>query len=275
MKKLALIILLFASVFLLCSCGMNDQNSAITDEDGNRLEYTLDQIPDDGYYVLNKKKETFSPVMGAYAGTGDSILTSGIEGEEDRYIWFGSKNADLMSVIPNVDCKTTFLVMVQRDENNMPEEYYVEKYKFEGYTLGVSFTFGETGDTLYIDSQEICDSSMAKDAISETSSELLKVHKINNSEKLPKQNVDVNINKLLGLEKEKKYQLGYFDGTDYVDVELIADTSIFRANGSVFLNEPLDYTEYGFAYITLPENLSQGYYDINGAGLFRYYPPEK
>lgn len=275
MRKTVIIALTITLLFTLCSCGMRERATAVTDEDGNMLAYELSEIPDDGFYVLNKKKKTFTPVMGVYSGTGDSVLSSGYTQDPARYIWFGTKTADLMSVIPNVDGKTTFLVMLQKDESGMPDEYYVEKYGYEGNTLGVSFTFGETGDTLYIDSQDICDSSMAKDVLKDTSSQLLKVHKINGSEDLPKKNVDIDISKLMGLEKDKKYQLGYFDGTEYKDVELIADASVFKSKGAVFLNEPLEYTEYGFFYITLPENLSQGYYDINGAGLFRYYPPEK
>lgn len=276
-KTLAVMLpLICGAMLLLCSCGGTDKTSTITDEEGNQLALTLDEITDDGFYVLDKEAATFSPVMGEYDGSGKSTLSLGSDTDEERYIWFGSKNADLMSVIPKVDGKNTFLVLLQRDESSMPPEYYVEKYKPEGYTLGVSFTFGETGDTLYINSQEICETSMAKDTIKETSSasSLLKVHKINNSEKLPVKNVDISLNKLLGLEKNKKYQLGYFEGTEYEDVELIADTALFRSKGSVFLNDPLDYTEYDFAYITLPENLTKGYYDINGAGLFRYVPQE-
>ena len=270
-----LLTFLCGAMLILCSCGSGNETTSLTDEEGNKLELTLDQLTDDGFYVLDKEAALFSPVMGGYEGSADGSLTFESEAEQDRYVWFGSKNADLMSVIPKVDGKNTFLVMLQEGENGMPEEYYVEKYKPEGYTLCVSFTFGETGDTVYIDSQEICESSMAKDVITDTSSSLLKVHKINNSEKLPMDNIDVSINKLLGLEKNKKYQVGYFDGTEYKDVELLADTALFRSNGSVVLNDPLEYTEYGFAYITLPENLSKGYYDINGAGLFLYSPPKK
>ena len=267
-NRFAAALLFITAVLLLFSgCG-GSKATSLTDEEGNRLEYLLEEITEDGFYVLDKKKEVFSPVMGAYTASGDVAASE----EEARYVWFGSKYADLMSVIPKIDGENKVLVMVQEEESGMPEEYYVEKYLFLGYTLGVGFTFGERGDSLFIDSLNLCESSMAKDVITENQGSLYKVHKINGSEKLPLGNVDEETGKLLGLEKEKKYRLGYFDGTKYIDTELIADTSLFRSRGTVAMNDPLRYTEYGFAYVTLPENLAEGYYDINGAGLFYFSP---
>lgn len=270
-RNAAALLLSVMLLFLLPACGA-DKATSLTDEDGNRLQLSLDEITEDGFYVLDKQEQLFSPVMGAYSASGDIAAE---DPQEKRYIWFGSKNADLMSVIPKVDGEKTFLVLLQEEESEMPDEYYVEKLRFKGYTLGVSFTFADTGDTLFIDSLNLCDSSMAKDVITQSEGSLLKVHKINGSEKLPLGNVDENTEKLLGLEKEKKYQLGYFDGTRYVDAELIADTALFFSKGTIAPNDPLRYTEYGFAYITLPENLAEGYYDINGAGLFRFSPGKR
>ena len=268
----AALALFAALLILLCACGGQNKETAFTDEEGNRLQLSLDEIEEDGFYVLDQKNDLFSPVMGA--GEGPGGVFSPAE-EESRYLWFGSKYADLMTAIPRADGENFFLVMLQEEQSGMPDEYYVEKYLFLGYTLGVGFTFGERGDSLFIDSLNLCESSMAKDVITENETALLKVHKINGSEELPLGNVDTKTGKLLGLEKEKKYRVGYFDGTKYKDAELIADTALFRSKGVIAMNEPLRYTERGFAYIALPENLAEGYYDINGAGLFYYSPHGK
>ena len=264
-----MMLLLLAGV--LSGCGFSEKKE-LTDEEGNALVLTLDELTEEGFYVLDRKEHTFRHVMSAAEGREELSLSTGKEKTDykSRFLWFGFKDTDLEALIPRVDNKRYFLVVYQKEEGNMPESYTLEMYKKRGYTLGVSFTFGESGNIMHIDTNSMCESSMAKEVLSGCSNGLLKVHKINGSRKLPNDNVDVDMNKLLGLQKNKKYQLGFFDGTQYRDTTLLADTVVYQSQGSVKLSNPLKVTEHNFFYVRLPKNIKPGIFYINSEGLFQY-----
>lgn len=257
-------------------CGLTHHTeSELTDQEGNMLKLTIDQITDDGFYVYDKKEKTFTPVMSGATGEipskgNTAVFENAIDPDDADYVWVGNSDLNLMKLIPKIDGKRTFLTMVINGDGQMPSEYYITKYKFRGYTLGVSFTFGETGSRLFIDTTNICETSMAKGALKDVSEAQLRVFKFNNKKKLPLDNVDTRLNVILGLEKNMKYQVGFFDGTAYQDIDLVADTAVFEAVSSVELTEPIEPTENNFFYITIPTNMQSGYYYINDAGLFEY-----
>ena len=266
-------------LIMLSGCGFSEnKESELTDQEGNMLHLDISELTENGFYVYDKQEETFTPVMSAASGEipkGPSSPALGSPGTSDvrTCIWFGSKDVDLTRLIPAVDGSRTFLTLVIGQEGDMPQDYYITKFKYLGYTLGVSFTFGETGSRLFIDAHDICETSMAKDELKDVSNTLLRVYKFKSGEKsneLPTENVDAGLNKLLGLEKDKKYMVGFFDGTAYIEKDLLADTAVFEAGKSVALTEPIEPTDKNFFYVTLPTNLKDGFYYINNAGLFKY-----
>lgn len=273
-RYLLLLFFMLTATILLTSCGSSGQKTALTDEDGNPLHFNLGQVTQSGFYVFDKREETFTPIMGYGSdgrdeGTVFSFIDSLSSDSETKYMWAGSKNVDLYEFIPTIDGKNTFLVMFQKDQESMPEDYKLEKYKYLGYTIGVEFTFADTGKTMYINGKNTCPTSMASDVLKD-SEELMQVYEINDSKKLPTENVDTEINVLLGLEREKKYKLEYFNGTQKQENDFIADTAVFKCQEEVVMNDPIKVTENSFFYIKLPKNIKNGYYIINESGMFKY-----
>lgn len=265
MKKLIPVMLLaILLIGVLSSCGQEEQ--VLTNQKGEAMEYTMGTLESTGFYVYNKKKETFTPLMTGASGYQGLVA----EHDPSRFIWFGSKDHDLVSLIPKVDNKTTQLVLVQNQSGNMPDSYVLEKYKNLGYTLGVNFSFEDTGDQLYINKNSPCESSMAKEELSSLSGQLLPVHKINDSENLPFNNIDTDVMMLLGLEKDKKYKVSVFDGTFLKHLVFIADTIAFKSQQLIVLDNPIKVTENDYFVVNLPNNLDKGYYYINDFGLFKY-----
>lgn len=272
-KVLIMTIVVLGITMFITGCGLGNKETELTNEDGEMLELTIDQLTDSGFYAYNTKQKIFVPVMsGAEKNTSDSFLSSEAEftAEKAYYCWCGSKDADLVGLIPQIDNKNKKLVMYMNEDGDMPDEYALIRYKQRGYTIGVSLTFGETGNRLFVDTNTICETSMAASEFKDITKGQLRIYKINNSKDLPKENVDTRLNMLLGLEKDKKYQIGFFDGTEYVDMDLIADTAVFEAVSKIELADPARPTDKGFFYIDLPKNLKNGYYYINNVGLFRY-----
>ena len=262
MKKSILILIMLMAMLLFSSCS---DEQTLTDEDGNSLELAYYEIEDDGFYVYNKKTETFRSVMNG--ATGYQGLTT--EQDPSRYVWLGSEGHNVADLIPEVDNKDNILVLVIKD-GSMPESYVLEKYKRMGYTIGVNFTFGETGDTLYLDPQNPCETSMAEEKAKAVDNDLLPVHRINGSKELPFENIDTDINMLLGLEKDKRYRVNVFEGTKYTKIDFIADTIAFKSEQLIPLETPYIVTEDNYFVINLPKNLKSGYYYINDGGLFKY-----
>lgn len=265
MKKIILTMLL--GIILICSLSACGEEPVLTDAKGNMIQYSISEIESSGFYVYNKNSETFTPLMNGASGY-DGLTTE--ESVAGRFLWFGVDDTDLEALIPTVDNKDTFLVIIQGSSSGMPENYVLEKYKKKGYTVGAHFSLGDTGSQMYIDVSDTCETSMAGKELSGLSGDLLPVHKVNKSEKLPLDNIDLEIGMLLGLEKNKKYQFGIFDGTIYNDIELIADTAVYKSERLIMIDTPIKITENDFFYINLPENLENGYYYINDAGLFKY-----
>ena len=256
---------------MLCSCR---DKTAVADEKGEPLKLSLSQVTKEGFYVYDKGNETFQPVLSGFGGSSlysprASFFSS--DNEEITYLWIASQEYDVEIFIPRLDGKEKRLVYFQGSESNMPGSYAIEKYQRLGYTLGIHFTFADTGNSLFLDNtDDKCSGSSASKIMEGSSAELLRVHKINENAKLPLKNIDTEVNMILGLEKEKKYQVGFFDGTQYEDEDFVADTLAFKSQKLIALETPFDVTEEGFFYIKLPKNLKNGYYYINGSGMFRY-----
>lgn len=262
MKKvlITLIIAMFCLTLTACS-----EKQTLTNEKGEMLMYSLKDLSENGFYVHDKKEDTFTPLMNASDDYGGLTL----EYDPYRYIWFGSDEYDLEALIPKVDADRYELVLYQVNESDMPESYVLERYKKAGYTLGVKFGFGDTGNEMFMMPKETCESSMAASILTEDD-EFLPVYTINGKKKLPLNNIDTDICVLLGLEKGKKYDLQYFDGTRLKEATLLADTVVFKAKQLLELESPLKKTEKGYFVVKLPVNLKNGYYYINDVGLFKF-----
>ena len=286
-----LIATIITCTFILTMTGCT-KDPAITDEDGNALKYESYEITESGMYVHDKKDDTFTPVLSGFTSYNGVPNDVGILGEIQnntdidmfsdevgRHIWMSDEAANPLKLIPTVDNDNTELVLFMLSGNDeMPEQYIIEKYKNLGWTIGAHVTFGETGDTLFINNKEdCCKNSSAEKKISEASETLLKITDIEGGAggntsllKEAKKHIDRQAQMLTGLKKDCKYKINYYDGTVSNSENVIADTVGFKALSSSVLPNPLKETTKGYFVIKLPANLANGYYYINDNGLFRY-----
>lgn len=275
-KKILMIVVAGLLILTMTACG--DKKQSVADNKGNMLVYEKYEVSENGFYVRDKKNDTFTPVMTQFEKGGSGMPSgsygfSGVESSKSGdvpHLWLGQANYDPSKLIPTVDEKRTELVMWYDGSSDMPEEFTLAKCKRLGYTLGIHFTFGDTANQLFITGDNICSTSDAKKLTSNMSDGLNRVNRINNRKKLPLSNIDTDVNMLLGLEKNKTYQVGYFDGTKYQSEEVIADTLAFKILDVQDLESPFRVTEEDYFVINLPDNLQKGYYYINDIGLFKY-----
>lgn len=263
-RSLALLFIFILSVFTLSACG----KGSIASKDGNSLSLTMDEIEKDsrsGLFVLNKDN-TFSPVitdLPGYAGETDKA-------SNDRYVWFTDSKTDISSLIPTVTPSTP-LVAIYDSTNEMPDKWYLEKYTNRGYTIGAHISLDED-DTMLLQGNEMLTSTSAAKVLGNIvgKDDLYEIHEISGSPVLPVDNVDNNMNILLGTEKNKLYTLKFFRGTKEEVADIYADTRIFQSSKYVELNSPFKKTSKGYFIINLPMNLDDGYYYLSDIGFFKY-----
>lgn len=261
MKKFIILLLTVIMLFTLTSC-----KQPIADEHGNMLYYKYSEIKENGFYVHNIADDTFTPLnngASGYQGQATEVDTS-------RYIWLGNNELDLIKLTPVVDNKNTELVAIFKGEGSVPSLVVLEEYKNLGYTLGVQFTVSPDNKTLYIDNTNVCDSSMMKSVLEKHTSTQLPIYSINENQELPITNVDREINMLLGLEKNKPYEISFFDGTTYDSEVVKADTMVLKSKDLVTIKSPFKKTRQGYFVVNLPENINSGYYYVNSSGMFAF-----
>lgn len=245
----------------------------IADKDGAALRYSFKDIEKEeleGLFTLNED-ETFSPLPDSIPGF------AGITEKADasRYIWYTDNGENFTSLIPTVTPETP-IVIIYNDDSSMPDKnsWYLERYEALGATIGAHVKLG-ADKTMYLSEEDILAGTSAKKTFKsdETKSrdeehELMEVSGA--SVKLPIQNVDENINMLLGLTYGKKYTFKYLQGTKTKKVNIIADAYAFQSKEIINLSAPYKQTENGYFIINFPMGLKKGFYYISDQGFFYY-----
>ncbi len=260
-RRMTVIWLVIILVFSLTACSKQE----LADRRGEMLFYDQDDLTD-GFYIRNEDG-TFTPVMHGAEGYGGMVLEPSL----DRYLWFTENTFAMRTLIPVLDKKTE-LVAVFSDDSAMPPAYTLEKYKERGHTIGVKLYKDGTRMYFKTRSDDICSDSQIGMGIAGTQnlpSEVV-LSEFNEKPSMPFSSVDQNLNMLLGLKENGKYQIGFYIGTYFMSKEAIADTLVFQSEQIYKLSSPFEKTKQGYFIMKMPSDATEGYYYICDAGLFYY-----
>ena len=268
MKKFLKIItccMLVASfVFLTTGC---NSSTPIADKDGNMLSYSPDdeELPT-GYFILHEDK--YYPVL------PEEIQKSPI-----LYQWFTTYD----NLIPEFK-KGDSLVYVS--DSVVPSEFILSKMEDCGYTIGTRFeikkpeeddstiSYTNVKPTIAFSSDSdasYCSLSPAKgyisNAVGEGSYDAIQITEINNKEFTTTMLSDEGF--LKNLTKDGIYTLSFYAGTKYNDLDLKADTRLFVETSTSSITSYTQAKSKHFI-LNLPSSTTNGYYNIDGKGLFKY-----
>lgn len=270
-KKIIATALFFVLVFTLSSCGpKEDVNPNRTKE---MSSYTLDEIYKQkkfGFFVMNGD-DTFTPINGNWEGAKNEATMF----DSSRYIWVSdstsNKDEENYSRLTPVVTSETPLVAIFSSSAEMPDSYTLERFKPLGYTIGSKVSLSENEKDMFVSTSEVASSSdFAQIIKGKKLDEMLEVYKINDSAELPIQNVDTDVNVLIGLEKNKYYKFNVFVGTSTKELSARADTLVCKSKDVIELQNPIQKTDKGYFKVNLPDNLKTGqYYSLNDFGVFR------
>lgn len=269
-KLLSLSKCILSSTLILCllvGCSSQSQKkSVIADKDGNLLRYSVQNdsetssVPD-GYYVMH----------GTFASP---ILNYGILEPSDKKIqWFTKKYENLIPECKNGDK----IIYISSENSPSNSDLNLCKMNDKGYSLGAIFSTIKADDssgkdtvTFPSDSNYYCSASPIKQVCTQITEKAQGTILINEINKKTFSTNLLNHGIFANAQKNGLYNIGYYIGTQYSTVDVIADTHIFKASKKTYHISSYQKTKIGYFTINLPDDMENGYYWLGSLGLFKY-----
>lgn len=275
-KKIMLGLLAVFSMFVLAAC-KNDESQAFANSDGSILKYNLDNAPD-GMYV-KKKDNVLNPLL--RAGLNDNGTS----------VFHWSVNYD--QLIPVLNSESQLIIV--SSESSPQTEYPLVALSDVGWTVGTNFVVPSSsaleeeetssledqsdlevegtaysGDKVLFGNYQNPTSPIAGyfETLFEGRAQQVWIDTVNKQEITPSMVTATGF--LKGLQKNKMYSFGIYKGTKYQVIDLKADTHVLEASGETYVAQNLKTKKSTYFVLTLPENLPNGYYSIEGYGVFRF-----
>lgn len=256
-KKILTSILALFLTFTLVGC--SEKASIVMNEDGSIKTYTEEEIPE-GLYV--KKGDTYSPLLNT--SPGEDVDS------ESNYQWF----TEYDQLIPEM---TENDKLILYSEGEVPEAFTFYKMTDFGYTVGIKFTQDEATKKLTFPSEAngYCPYSPVGDYILETTFSdgvsNVSIKEVNGKEF--RETMLTTDGFMKGLTKDAMYKFWYYQGTVYKSVNIKADTHVFIEDYELSTGSYVELKDKTFE-VNLPASIENGYWLIDGYGLFKYSGPE-
>ena len=245
-------------VFLITTLtGCSGNAEPIVDANGEVIHYNESDIAE-GYYIL-KDDDMYYKILNTESDTDNN---------GNVFLWF---TEPYDAAIPRFTVKDKLLYY---SEQSRPSSITLYKMTDYGYTLGIMFNVtqqeGDLKHPIVIDySDKFNPYSQVKGVVegAVTENATTYITGINNHEFTTTLLVDDSF--LKGLTKDTMYQLEMYCGTVRKTVNIKADTHLFLQE-STYVTSSYEELKAKCFEITLPSNLSPGYYYAEGVGLFYY-----
>lgn len=250
-KKTIVTILLAVSMFLLSGC-----EKQIFDDKGSK--YRLKAVEDDNlttdvYYVKEGTKFYEVHDLSRSGKSADLDLTKCAWALRDE------------SLIPSY-YKNELLARAEKKIDK--DSLRLERYKDCGYSIGLHNGKYTDGYISFKAGADTIKGTSARSAFDSDRSDNILIETINGVAVTENMLNEAGI--ITGMEKDASYEITYYAGTYYGTATVTADTHFFQSYEMYSLSD-IQITKNGYVSIRLPEDLECGYYDIDGAGFFKYY----
>ena len=264
-RLIAVLAIILIAVIGVIGYRLNQQK--ITDKDGNPLRYTFEEVEENGLtgVFVHNEDDTFSPAIQEMPNFQGRTTKKSAE----RFVWYVETDEDMDNLIPTVTSDSE-LVVIYNVDGDLPGSYYLEKYGLKGYTIGAHIRL-ETDKTMHLMAKNSLTGSNAAATLSgmdENTNAEYTIAEISGSDVLPINNVDPNMNLLLGLTKDKLYEIKYYQGTKEKTATFRADAKVFQSEKYIPISTPYRKTNLGYFAVNLPLNLANGYYYLSDIGFF-------
>ena len=241
-RMLSLILIGTMCVGTLVGCGKKKEEQTF-----ELTPLTEDQLESGKYYVKNG--DTFYELpSGTHTFDDDSALVpDGVTSSDpSRVIWFGADDV----TIPTLYADDTLVYVT----STLPDSFIWERYKDNGYTVGVSgLEVNNTGSyQVDMDGIKFYPGSSMKNAIAESGAEAgdALVYDAIDDAKISSGNVSES-GTILGLKADKTYNVDVYDGSKYIQLtDIKADTHAFGAY-EVYTSSICNYMKANYIQVVL------------------------
>ena len=261
MKKSKILASILAIALTLGLTGCGSEATIIMNEDGSIKAFTEEEIPE-GLYV--KSGDNYYSLLNADPGEGSD------EEDASNYQWF----TEYDQLIPEMTEKDKLILY---SEGEVPETFTFYKMTDFGYTVGIKFTQDNVTKKLTFPSGAggYCPYSPVGDYILETtfggSVSNVSIKEVNGKEF--RETMLTTDGFMKGLTKDAMYKFWYYQGTVYKSVNIKADTHVFIEDYELSTGSYVELKDKTFE-VNLPASIENGYWLIDGYGLFKYSGPE-
>lgn len=259
--KISLLVSLLAISTLLTGCGVKK----IFREEGE--EYKLVALTDkklevNKYYV---KDATTFYIVHEVEGNNEAKAVSK-KADSKRLIWTTVDDSLIPSMYEDG-------LIAYKSKDSTLSDVNIERYKDIGWSFGIEGAEIDADGYIQVDySMDAIKNSNFYDTLKEYSSYSIRIISIN--EEPAKDKFDPISGIITGLENNKTYMVEMYVGTEYKTVNITADVHLYQSYEMYYVESSID-TKNGYVAIELPDGINSGYYNVNGAGLFKYYNTKK
>lgn len=262
MKRLLFTILLCSLCVVTCGCA-EVQIFKAKARPYDQVHVKDSELKDDIYYVKNGTR--FTAVHLPEQGSAKSKTTTL---RESRV--FATMMDD--SLIP--DFYADELAAYRSDKLNV-DSINLERFADLGYSIGGFDGYFADGCIHFSAKNGLAEGSSLANAVGKTNAEEVRIANIN-GRNADKSMLRSGSGTIEGLERDKKYTVGYYVGTKYYEREIIADCHMYGAMELfTYGKEYMEDTHNSYLSFKMPSDLKDGYYNINGSGLYRYHAFKK
>jgi hypothetical protein len=257
----------------MTGCGVTAEDSSAdyaTPDDFTPLYYTSEEdVPEDTYCIVHTDGENiyFYPLYAAEHTYDDA--NSRPSGEDPTRAFWVNYNID-EGLVPTMYEGDR---LIFKSNNYIPTKYYLEKFFDDGFTLGIFGLQQDLSKNYLYDVEDGGYTMSTSDAIGLDSLAAESVYLVSVGDtRVTSDNVSSS-GCVTGLDLMSTYECDIRTGTEKVVGNLTANIHYFASAETYVFGEFTFITDY-IVEIAIPDYTTAGYYDINGAGYFRYLPAQ-
>ena len=238
--------------------------SSSGNKDAQLAVYELKDL-EPGVYLQKGDENAFVEFM-SEGKAYDNTYASDESQDNTRIVWFANKD----SLIPEITKDDHIIMITTEDIPSMPQLYPLDDY---GYTIGCTL-YKDSASDLWALSQDqnrdICSESSFEENFNNGNNDSNTLILDVGGKKVSDDNIST-VGSVTGLEKDKEYTIGLYNGTVYSEITAVCDTHLFVDSlQPAYMCEQYLYTKDGYLIVDLPDDLPSGYYYFDDFGLFKY-----
>ena len=266
-KRILAILLCVTVLFSLAGCSSRRNTVEEEETEKENLKYITDakDLEEDAFYVLKKGK--YYPVYYGNANFGENSSKAS-NSSDDRTLYF-------MDDWENIPTLYAGDELIYHTSENLDETFVFERYEDFGYSIGIS-NLKRLDSGRYCFNAEQGDDDTSNLMINKDS-DAARLFKLNQTQVIidnigGAQLRSGNISRggvIIGLSKDKLYAADVYTGTEMKSYSLKADTRMLTSMEAYSINS-YSLKRSTILKINIPDYFNDGYYMINGKGVFRY-----